>query len=178
MAGLVLIFLPLILLAAVAALFVIAVVASIHLAITWWCFDRWPFGTVFVTLLWLALCYQTGEPFFYAQVARFVQPANAWDGPHEEWFPNLDWMVLPPGRKVKTSVPVDSDGKEDWTHRLKAYDDCDTLWMTRIWYRSRWFGSWGDTRERKQHTSLQAALQHVRQRSGPGVDCDVFAIKY
>ena len=179
MAGLVLLLLPLLIIAALGVLFTILVLFSVHTAITWLCFQRWPIGTTLFTIIWLAMTYQSGEPFLYAQAFRFVQPVDWDDGPHEAHWPSIDWLVPKPtghSMRVRASNWKEIDDRTVWTNFERI------TWMTRIWHRSAWFGHWGDTRERAQHASFEEALEYVQQtvaKASPRrVDWEVFEVRY
>lgn len=180
MAGLVLLLLPFMFAAAVIALAIAMLLLCFHSAMTAFCFSRWPLGTACFAIIWLAVSWQCGEPFIYAQLFRFSLPVDARDGPHEASFPNVEWLTPKPegGRnmRVRASNWKDVDARSEW-----AYFE-HVAWMTRVWHRSAWLGHWGDTRQRKQHASFEEAMDHVKRLVAEAhpqrVDWEVFEVHY
>jgi hypothetical protein len=93
MAGLVLLLLPQLVVSVIGALIVIPIWFTMHVSIIWHCFQHWPMGTAIFTITWIAMTYQSGEPFLYAQVYRFLQPVDWNDGHREAQWPAIDWLA-------------------------------------------------------------------------------------
>jgi hypothetical protein len=178
MAGLILLFLPILLFYMMISVLVLLCIAgallAFHCYVTCWAYGRWPITTLLFTLLWLGISYQTQEPFLYAQLFRFSLPVDFLDGspddePHSSWFnDSIGSFTYQHGLSNWRFA-------YGWANDLRGYPH--KTWLVQCWYRSAWFGHWGDTRERSRYDTLDAAMEHVKSAAGQ-VDWDIWKIQY